>query len=188
DIAVIEKLTNRLIELAKDARILEISDISNSHLKIEFNKKIDYYYETGKLHNKGETCNLPAGEIGFDLPHEQDYCVFNGILNIFPGWLTDITELMTLVIKNNQLVDVIGGGHYGKFLCELMTKENFRIVQFGIGTNPNAKDPFSATVADKFIGMAHIKLFPRLITNHFYFPISRMKIDGKTYSRFELFE
>ena len=71
---------------------------------------------------------------------------------------------------------------------EMIKTEEVRIVQMGVGTNPQAKDPFCATVADKFIGMVHVFLHPDTRVDHYYFPMSKIRINDKEYTRNELFE
>ena len=113
----------------------------------------------------------------------------NGTLNIFPGWSEELTQLLTLTFKDSKLVEVTGGGKIiGEHIQEMIKTEEVRIVQMGVGTNPQAKDPFCATVADKFIGMVHVFLHPDTRVDHYYFPMSKIRINDKEYTRNELFE
>ena len=118
----------------------------------------------------------------------QTECSVNGTLNIFPGWQEGLTQLLTLTFEDNTLIDCKGGGKIGEHLQQMISREDVRITQLGIGTNPKAKDPFCATVADKFSGIVHVGLFPDTRLDHYYFPLSRMKINEKEYHRNELFE
>jgi hypothetical protein len=183
-----EEVTTRLFSLVQGAKKIEIYDVAGSHLILEFVEPIDWLWESGFANEKGMFSNLPAGEITLMLGYNQRECIINGNLRIFPGWIEELTQLLTLSFNNNRLVDVAGGGKAGEYLQELIVNENVQIVQLGIGTNPNAKDPLCPTVADKFIGMAHIRLQPDERIDHYYLPISKMKINGKEYSRPELFE
>jgi hypothetical protein len=183
-----EEITTRLYSLVQSARSVEIFDVAGSHLSLEFLYPVDWLWESGFATEKGLFSNLPAGEITLMLPYNQRECKISGTLNIFPGWQDDLTQLLSLTLKDNRLVDVVGGGKAGEYLQQLILKEDVRVVQVGIGTNPNAQDPLCPTVADKFIGMVHVRLEPDERVEHYYFPLSKMKINEKEYSRTDLFE
>ena len=183
-----EEITTKLFSLVQGAKKIEIFDVAGSHLILEFLEPIDWLWESGFAKEKGMFSNLPAGEITLMLDYNQKDCIINGNLRIFPGWQDDLTQLLSLSFSDTRLVDVVGGGKAGEYLKELIENNSVQIVQIGIGTNPNAKDPLCPTVADKFIGMAHIRLQPDERIDHYYLPISKMKINGKEYSRPELFE
>ncbi|MBY9000324.1 MAG: hypothetical protein KGD64_05385 [Candidatus Heimdallarchaeota archaeon] len=188
DFLHMEKLTTKVFNFLQRAKSIEISDISGSNLSIEFNKPMDWIYECGFCTESGMFSNLPAGEVTLELPYNQTDCVVSGKLNIFPGWQEDLTRPLKLTIQNSRLVDSTGGGKVGAYIAELILKEDVQVTQIGIGTNPKAMNPFSPTVADKVIGMAHVRFSPDERVEHYYIPISRMKIDGKTYQRNEIFE
>jgi len=184
----VEKITTKLFSLVQGARKLELFDLAGSHLSLEFSTPVDWLWESGFCTAPGMFSNLPAGEITLVLAFGQTECSINGSLNIFPGWQEKLTQLLTLTFKDNTLVDCIGGGKIGEHLQQMIGSEDVKITQMGIGTNPQAKDPFCATVADKFLGIVHVSLFPDNRINHYYFPLSRMKINEKEYHRKELFE
>jgi hypothetical protein len=188
DLIDVEKITTKLFSLVQGARKLELFDVAGSHLSLEFSTPIDWLWESGFCTAPGMFSNLPAGEITLELAFGQTECSINGTLNIFPGWQEGLTQLLTLTFKDTTLVDCVGGGKIGEHLQKTISSEDVKITQFGIGTNPQAKDPFCSTVADKFLGIAHVALFPDARLNHYYFPLSRMKINEKEYHRNELFE
>ena len=188
DFYEIEKITTKLYSLLQGARTFDIYDIAGSHLSVEFKKPIDWIYECGFCQNKGMFTNLPAGEVTLELPYNQNDCIINGNLNIIPGWQDELTQPLTLIIQESRLVDSIGGGRMGPYIHDLIKNEDVQVSQIGIGTNRKAIDPFSPTVADKFIGMAHVRFQPDERYEHFYIPISRMNINEKEYYRNELFE
>ncbi|MFW9852858.1 MAG: hypothetical protein ACFFDS_07945 [Candidatus Thorarchaeota archaeon] len=183
-----EEITTKLFSLVQGAKKVEVFDVAGSHLILEFLEPIDWLWESGFANEKGMFSNLPAGEITLMLDYNQRNCLISGNLRIFPGWIDELTQLLSLSFNDNRLVDVAGGGKAGEYLQDLIINENVPIVQLGIGTNPNAKDPLCPTVADKFIGMAHIRMQPDERIDHYYLPISKMKINDKEYSRPELFE
>jgi len=184
----LERITTKLYALINKAKFLEIYDLAGSHLRISLDSSISWILESSYVKEKGDFTNIPAGEVTLEITPDQRGCSISGNLNIFPGWQEDLTHTMTLSISDNRLIDVVGGGRVGETLQSFLNHENVRVTQFGIGTNPNAKDPLCATVADKFIGMAHIRLLPNKKIDHYYFPIYQVLIDGKEYSRRELFE
>ncbi len=188
DYYAVEELTTKVFNLVQSAKYLDFQDIAGSNLHFEFKYPINWIYESGFVKDGGTFVNLPSGEVTLEIPYKSAECVINGTLNIFPGWQESMTQLLTLSIQNNRLIDVVGGGKVGEHLQNLIKSEDVRVVQFGIGTNPMAKDPFSATVADKYIGMAHLQFAPDPLYEHFYFPISKVKINEKEYPRNELFE
>ena len=188
DYYAVEELTTKVFNLVQAAKYLDFQDIAGSNLQFEFRSPINWIYESGFVKEKGTVINLPSGEVTLEIPYKSAECVINGNLNIFPGWQESMTQLLTLNIQNNRLIDVVGGGKVGDHLQTLINSEDVRVVQFGIGTNPMAKDPFSATVADKYIGMGHLRFAPDPLYEHFYFPISKVKINDKDYPRNELFE
>lgn len=189
DFYKIEEVTSRLYELLYSAERIEVRDFTGSKLIIEDFKKACWTYESGMLSEKGMLTNLPAGEVVVDLDVPgYESCKMDGVLNIFPGWEEDITENLQLTIKDTRIVDITGGGKMGNKLKELSYRSEMQIVQFGIGTNPKARDPLCPTLADKFIGMAHVAISPKNELRHFYFPVSYIKVDDKEYSRLELFE
>jgi len=189
DLHEIERLTTKLFSLIQGARKLEFFDIAGSYLSLEFNEPIDWLWESGFVTSGGMFSNLPAGEVTLELPYLSEICKINGTLNIFPGWSEELTQLLTLNFKDGRLVDVVGGGQIiGDHIKEMILSEDVRIIQMGIGTNPQAKDPFCSTVADKFIGMVHIALHPDTRVDHYYFPMSKIRINEKEYTRNELFE
>lgn len=188
DLLDMEKITTKLFSLVQGARKLELFDVAGSHISLEFSTPIDWLWESGFCSSPGMFSNLPAGEITLELEFGQTECSVNGTLNIFPGWQEELTQLLNLTFKDNTLVDCTGGGKIGEHLQQMIRSEDVKITQLGIGTNPQAKDPFCATVADKFLGIVHVGLFPDARLDHYYFPLSRMKINEKEYHRNELFE
>ncbi len=184
----IERITTRLYNLVQGAKKLEFFDVAGSDLTLEFSSPIDWLWETGFCSSPGMFSNLPAGEIVLELPYGQQECKVNGTLNIFPGWQEELTQLLTLTIKDNTIIDCVGGGKVGEDIQEMIKKEDVRLFQLGIGTNPKAKDPFCATVADKFIGMVHVGFYPDTRVDHYYFPLSKLVINEKEYSRNQLFD
>ena len=184
----VERITTRLFSLVQGAKQLELFDVAGSHIVLDFSSPIDWLWESGYCTTPGMFSNLPAGEITLEVPYGETFCKINGTLNIFPGWQEELTQLLTLTIKDSTIVDCVGGGKVGEDIQSMISREDVRLVQLGIGTNPKAKDPFCATVADKFIGMVHVSFYPDTRVDHYYFPLSKMIINEKEYSRRELFE
>ena len=188
DLEEIERNTTRLYSLIQGARKLELFDVAGSHLILEFKSPIDWLWESGFCTSPGMFSNLPAGEITLELPYGQRDCSINGTLNIFPGWQEELTQLLTLAIKDTTIVDCVGGGKVGEDIQRMIQQEDVKLIQLGIGTNPHAKDPFCATVADKFEGIVHVGFYPDTRVDHYYFPLSKMIINDREYSRNELFD
>ncbi len=195
DVTKIKKITNRLKKILLDANLIVIEDLSDSRIEIELDQRYrgesyEWYFEEGLISELGITSNLPAGEIGIDFfgtsVKSKGYNI-NAKLNIFPGWLEELTSQMTMIAKNSKITEVKGGGVIGQKIRELLQmKKEVYISQIGIGTNPKAKFPLSPAIADKFIGLFHINISP-LFREHFYIPVSTITVDGKKYTRKELF-
>ncbi len=184
----IKNISSRLYSIINNAKRLEFIDPTNSLLKLKFDTNPQWIYEDGILDQPGMQANLPSGELTLELREERPEYHFGGQLNLFPGWYKDMTSMMILDICENEIINLEGGGYLGRELKELISTKRVRITQFGIGTNPNAKDPLSPTVADKCIGMAHITIYPQLQNQDtFYFPISKIIKDGRVYTRKEIF-
>ncbi|MHA1115480.1 MAG: hypothetical protein ACTSRR_07920 [Candidatus Heimdallarchaeaceae archaeon] len=190
NVPYLKKLTTKLYNIIKKTNNFRIFDPSGSSLEININKQVGMYCDTGIFEEKGLIMNIPSGEVGIDIiGPNNDNILVNGRLNIFPGWTEDLSEQITLWIKNNLITEVEGGGKKGKMMKELMKKTNLYVDQFGIGTNPNAKNPLSLIVADKIQGMAHISINPvKFEDNHFFFPVDYLIIDDKKYPKSHLFE
>jgi len=182
-----EKISTRLYALVNEAKKIDIFDLAGSHLTLDFSSKAQWLFESGFSNKKGVFSNIPAGEVSLILSYQQEICSINGVLNIFPGWQEDLTSQLNLVIQDCLLVEVRGGGKAGERLKKLIDTGNVRVNQLGIGTNPNAKDPLCKTVADKFLGMVHICFEPDEKLEHYYLPLSRMKIDEKEFTHQDLF-
>ena len=189
DVPHLEKLTTTLYKIMNKSNEFRVFDPSGSFLEIKINKRTDIYCNTGIFKEKGQIMNIPSGEVGIDIVEpEKDSVLINGKLNIFPGWTEDLSEQITLWIRDNFITEVKGGGKKGKMMSKLMKKTTLYVDQFGIGTNPNAKNPLSLIVADKIQGMAHISINPvKFEENHFFFPVDHLIIDNAKYTRSHLF-
>ena len=82
------------------------------------------------------------------------------------GWFPGLEENMTLVFKNGEVTEVIGGGKVGDKFRDLLRpgvdeepyKSRRNLAELGIGTNPNAKRPDNVLEAEKIKGTVHIAI------------------------------
>ena len=188
DYNLMEKITSRLFSLVKDAKKIELFDVAGSHLTLDFDPPARWLFESGFSNKKGVFSNIPAGAVTLILSYKEEKCRINGCLNIFPGWIEDLTNQLTITLRDTRLINAHGGGKAGERLRNLMNTEEIRVNQLGIGTNPNAKDPLCKTVADKFLSIVHVCFAPDEMIEHYYFPLSKMRINDKEYRYHDLFE
>lgn len=106
--------------------------------------------------------NLPAGE-AFAIPLEG---TGEGKLVAPAGWYPHLTEEMTFLIEQGEVVDLTGGGTVGDQFRELLKlghddpvfKARRNLAELGIGTNPNARKPDNVLEAEKIKGTVHIAI------------------------------
>jgi len=116
--------------------------------------------DTGLYIERGEWGNLPAGE-AYIAPVEG---TANGKLVVEKGWYPGLTENMTFVFRDGDVVEVSGGGKIGDYFRETLKpdvneepyKSRRNLAELGIGTNPNAKRPDNVLEAEKIKGTVHI--------------------------------
>jgi aminopeptidase len=114
--------------------------------------------DTGLIHARGGTGNLPAGE-AFTAPVEG---TARGRLVVPAGWYPGLKADMTLVFEQGYVTQVLGGGEVGAFYTNKFafgdeTKKHRRnCAELGIGTNPNARKPDNVLEAEKILGTIHV--------------------------------
>ena len=116
--------------------------------------------DAGIFAERGAWGNLPSGE-AYTAPLEG---TAEGKVVVEKGWYAGLTEDMTLVFRNGEVVEVIGGGKVGDEFRELLKlgvdeepyKSRRNFAELGIGTNPNAKRPDNVLEAEKIRETVHI--------------------------------
>ena len=114
--------------------------------------------DTGLIHKKGQTGNLPAGE-AYIAPVEGTAA---GRLVVPAGWHPGLNKEMTLIFEKGFVTGVEGGGNMGEHFVKTFAFEDETLkhrrncAELGIGTNPNAKKPDNILEAEKICGTIHI--------------------------------
>ena len=159
DYRAIKELSEELAELltrAEEARV-----ITPAGTDMEFSLRgREGLADTGMLTERGSWGNLPAGE-AFIAPVEG---TARGRMVVQAGWHPGLEEDMTLVVRDGEVVEILGGGAVGDRLRDRLRpgvdEEPYRsrrnIAELGIGTNPFARRPDVVLEAEKIKGTVHI--------------------------------
>ncbi len=149
------ELTNSVKNAIENAKVIRV--IAKNGTDIEMNiegRKI--LPSTGVLRNKGESGNLPSGEV-YMAPVEGSA---NGVI-VFDGSMAGIGILknpIKVVVKNGYAEKVIGKSEAKKFqkMLDKVGKDARAIAEFGIGTNYKAKIIGQILEDEKVLGTIHI--------------------------------
>jgi leucyl aminopeptidase (aminopeptidase T) len=161
DYSEINKETKKIADLITKANDVKV--ISPGGTDITFSVKgRNGMVDAGIFTEKGSWGNLPSGE-AYCAPVEG---TANGRLVVEANWYPDLKEKMTLVFKNGQVTEVIGGGKIGdeyRGLLDFKKKEEpyisrRNLAELGIGTNPNAKRPDNILESEKIKGTVHLAI------------------------------
>ncbi|MGB9663610.1 MAG: aminopeptidase [Ignavibacteria bacterium] len=149
------ELTNSVKNAIENAKVIRV--IAKNGTDIEMNiegRKI--LPSTGVLRNKGESGNLPSGEV-YMAPVEGSA---NGVI-VFDGSMAGIGILknpIKVVVKNGYAEKIIGKSEAKKFqkMLDKVGKDARAIAEFGIGTNYKAKIIGQILEDEKVLGTIHI--------------------------------
>jgi len=155
DPKLIAKINSSLRVYLKNAKNITILSSSGTYFKFRLTKKSKFEFsDTGVCSRKGSITNIPAGEV---------YCLFSGgdgdividrwreiidskksvkkaVLRIKKGKITSFTQAASPYVNH-----LLSAGECG-----------LKIVEFGIGTNPNHKKPIGIVLYDeKVFGTVH---------------------------------
>lgn len=116
--------------------------------------------DAGIFTERGAWGNLPSGE-AYVAPLEG---TAEGRIVVEKGWFAGLTENMTLVFRDGDVVEVVGGGKVGDEYRELLKpgvdeepyKSRRNLAELGIGTNPYARRPDNVLEAEKIKGTVHL--------------------------------
>jgi leucyl aminopeptidase (aminopeptidase T) len=155
DAKKIVDLTNSVKQALENAKVIRV--ISKNGTDVEMNiegRKI--LPSTGVLRNKGESGNLPSGEV-YLAPVEGST---NGIV-VFDGSMAGIGILrnpIKVVIKDGYAEKITGKGEAKKFqkMLDKVGRDARAVAEFGIGTNYKAKIIGQILEDEKVLGTIHI--------------------------------
>jgi leucyl aminopeptidase (aminopeptidase T) len=161
DYRQIDKETRKVADLitkANDVRVISPGGTDMAFSVKSRNGMVD----AGIFTEKSSWGNLPSGE-AYCAPVEG---TANGKLVVEANWYPDLKEKMTLVFKNGQVTEIIGGGKIGdeyRGLLDFKKKEEpyisrRNLAELGIGTNPNAKRPDNILESEKIKGTVHLAI------------------------------
>ncbi|MEM2109418.1 MAG: hypothetical protein QW327_02915 [Candidatus Odinarchaeota archaeon] len=163
DYNIIACETKKLASKGASVNKIKISSPEGTELTLEKGSRT-FIPDYGLYTEPGRWGNLPAGEV-YCAPLEGSA---NGILYVKKGWYPNLREDMKITVVNGFVKDIIGGGEIGKYFknllgigkrdCEKKFTARRCIAEFGIGTNPQAKNPGNILEAEKIKGTVHIAL------------------------------
>jgi len=159
DYTKVKEETEKLAKLVTDAREVVIKTPAGTDLKFSLKGRTGRV-DAGIFTERGAWGNLPSGE-AYTAPLEG---TAEGKVVVEKGWFAGLTENMTLVFRNGQVVEVVGGGKVGDEYRELLKpgvdKEPYKsrrnFAELGIGTNPYARRPDNVLEAEKIKGTVHV--------------------------------
>lgn len=155
DAMKVVELTNSVKRALENAKVIRV--ISKNGTDVEMNiegRKI--LPSTGVLKNKGESGNLPSGEV-YLAPVEGST---NGVI-VFDGSMAGIGILknpIKVIVKNGYAEKITGKTEAKKFqrMLDKAGKDARAIAEFGIGTNYKAKIIGQILEDEKVLGTIHI--------------------------------
>lgn len=155
DAKKVVELTNSVKQALENAKVIRV--ISKNGTDVEMNiegRKI--LPSTGVLRNKGESGNLPSGEV-YLAPVEGST---NGII-VFDGSMAGIGILknpIKVVVKDGYAEKISGKSEAKKFqkMLDKVVRDAKAIAEFGIGTNYKAKIIGHILEDEKVLGTIHI--------------------------------
>lgn len=155
DAKKVVELTNSVKQALENAKVIRV--ISKNGTDVEMNiegRKI--LPSTGVLRNKGESGNLPSGEV-YLAPVEGST---NGII-VFDGSMAGIGILknpVKVVVKDGYAEKISGKSEAKKFqkMLDKVGRDARAIAEFGIGTNYKAKIIGQILEDEKVLGTIHI--------------------------------
>lgn len=152
----ISKLSKKFAQKLDQTKEVKITTAKGTELSFSIEGR-KATADTGKIINKGEYGNLPAGE-AFTAPIEGSA---NGTLVIDGAiaGINDMDENIIVSIKDG-LVEKIEGGKAAAEIRELLSSADdpnvYNIAELGIGTNMEAQLSSSLLEAEKVFGTVHI--------------------------------
>jgi leucyl aminopeptidase (aminopeptidase T) len=159
DYTKVKEETEKLAKLVTDAREVVIKTPAGTDLKFSLKGRTGRV-DAGIFTERGAWGNLPSGE-AYVAPLEG---TAEGRVVVEKGWYAGLTENMTLVFRDGEVVEVVGGGKVGDEYRELLKpgvdeepyKSRRNFAELGIGTNPYAKRPDNVLEAEKIKGTVHV--------------------------------
>ncbi len=195
DYREVERLTRRIAEALTPASQVHVICPAGTDITFSIQGRPGQV-DAGMYTQPGQWGNLPAGEA---------YCVplegtAEGVIQVTPGWCAGLTDPMTLVFAQGELVELQGGGAVADELRELLRpgeerepyKSRRNLGEFGIGTNPNARRIDITLEAEKIIGTVHLAVGDnahmggRVTTDYhqdFVIPKASFTLDGELVMR-----
>lgn len=148
-------ITNRVRDALEGGKEIRVITKKGTDVKMNIDgRKI--IPSTGVLRNKGESGNLPSGEV-YLAPQEG---TTNGEI-IFDGSMAGVGLLknpIKVLIENGYIEKITGKSEAKKFkkLLDSVGKEARAVAEFGIGTNYKAKIIGQVLEDEKVLGTIHI--------------------------------
>lgn len=151
----IVELSNKLTSRLQGVKLIRVTSIIGTDIKLPIEGR-RILPSTGVLKEKGQSGNLPSGEVYLAPLEDQS----NGII-VFDGSIAGIGVLensVTVIIKNGKAIKFSGGSQALKFenMLSEVGGDSFAIAELGIGTNHKAKISGIILEDEKVLGTVHI--------------------------------
>lgn len=157
DYGKVKESCERLNKAFEGAKIVRVKSPQGTDMTASIENRVAIM-DTGRLHNKGDFGNLPAGEV-FVAPVEgtaQGVIFFDGSV----AGIGTLDEPMKVEIKDGYATSITGGGseQFKKLLESAGGKEVYNIAEIGVGTNPGARIVGNILEDEKVYETVHIAL------------------------------
>ncbi len=151
DFEEIAKTMKRVERKVRGAREVHLSSELGTDLTLSVLRRNWITEDTGLCHRRGETTNLPAGEI-FIAPREGST---QGTLVVDGAFLEVLDSPAKITIKDGYATRVLGA----KQAVQMMNrggKDGRAVGEFGIGLNPKARIIGNVLEDEKSLGTVHV--------------------------------
>jgi len=154
----VAELSNRIAKYLHDGKIARITSSAGTDITLPIDGMTGFA-NTGLIHEKGASGNLPAGE-AFLAPVEGKS---NGVI-VIDGSMAGVGqiggEFIKITVKDGFAEKITGGDTADRLakLVEPHGKPAYNVAELGIGTNDKAKITGLVLEDEKVIGTVHIAL------------------------------
>jgi len=146
----VKELTDLMYEMIKNAKKIRITSDNGTDFFANVEGR-EWDKDDGLIHEKGDVCNLPAGELAI-APLEK---TSQGIIVV--DKMAYYGDNIKWVVKNGFVEKIEGSDSLEKVIDEIGIKAR-NIAEIGIGTNPKARIIGNILEDEKVFGTVHIAL------------------------------
>jgi len=153
DLNQITDLNKKIGEILDKGREVHVTTEKGTDIKFSINRR-NAKQDSGLLLKKGDSGNIPAGEV-FLAPVEGTangvFIIDNGV-----GGIGRTKKEIRVEVKDGFAVKIEGNNELVKTLQKVKDKNAYNIAEFGIGTNKKARITGNTLEDEKVLGTCHI--------------------------------